>query len=62
MVILNRSLGPERDLISAKSGSVLQNVPAEVGVCNQFARIYFPSLLIGAFFSWKLHLLFQEDI
>lgn len=49
MVILNRSLGPETDLISAKSGCVLQNVPAEVCVTS-LQEYIFQVCLLGLFF------------
>lgn len=53
MVILNRSLGPETDLISAKSGCVLQNVPAEVCVTS-LQEYIFQVCLLGLFFFFFL--------
>lgn len=49
MVILNRSLRPQTDLISAKSGYVLKNVPAEVCVTSLQGCI-FQVCLLGLFF------------
>lgn len=51
MFILNRSLGPQTALISAKSECILQNLPAEVSVTSLQDYIFQVCLLQLFFFG-----------